>query len=65
MTIAIALLKVFVAFLGFAALAGAVEVLANWLQKRQPIRVPDPPLSNDQRIRRYQVNGGAYKLLRQ
>lgn len=64
MNVAIALLQILVAFLAFAAIGCAVEVAINWWHMRRPMRVPPPPLSNDERVRLYQINERATKGLR-
>jgi hypothetical protein len=48
----------------FVALCGVVAFAIEWWQMRRPMRVPPPPLSNDQRIRLYEINERATKGLR-
>ena len=62
--IAFQLLQILVAFLVLVSALGVVVVLIEWWQMRRPLRVPPPPLSNDERVRRYQENARAYGGLR-
>jgi hypothetical protein len=62
--IALQLLLVLTWFLAAAAVCGLIALVIDWWQMRRPLRVPPPPLSNDQRVRAYQENERAYRGLR-
>jgi hypothetical protein len=62
--IALDLLLVLTWALCIVAVCGVVAFAVEWWQMRRPLRVPPPPLSNDQRIRQYEINERAQKGLR-
>ena len=65
MNVVIDLLAAFGYVAAFIGLAALITAVGEWWQNRNQFRrLPPPPLSNDERIRRYQINSGAYKVLR-
>lgn len=63
--IALDLLRVFVGVLLLFAALGVGVAAVEWCQRRTTYRhLPPPPLSNDDRIRAYQINERAHRALR-